>query len=108
MEIQTTNKFCIITPLSPKLDSRESKRLEEEILLHNNHTIGLDLSYADDCTIDFLKMAQRLQLSIFNIPSEIFSLITMMNLDKIINLYTTEEDFLNNQHRLLNRKFCII
>ena len=102
MEIQSSQKFCIITPLSPKLDARETNRLVEELKYHS------DLSYVQDCTIDFLDAAREFKAGFFNIQSDIFSLLTLMNFDKFINLYTTEEDFLCGKHRLLNRKFSIV
>ena len=108
MEIQSSQKFCIITPLSPKLDARETNRLVEELKSHAHQTVGLDLSYVQDCTIDFLDAAREFKAGFFNIQSDIFSLLTLMNFDNFINLYTTEEDFLCGKHRLLNRKFSIV
>ena len=102
MEIQSSQKFCIITPLSPKLDARETNRLVEELKSHAHQTVGLDLSYVQDCTIDFLDAAREFKAGFFNIQSDIFSLLTLMN------FYTTEEDFLCGKHRLLNRKFSIV
>lgn len=108
MEIQSSQKFCIITPLSPKLDARETNRLVEEFKSHPNQTVGLDLSYVQDCTIEFLEAAREYKAEFFNIQSDIFSILTLLNLDKFINLYTTEEDFMCGKHRLLNRKFSIV
>ncbi len=108
MEIRTVQKFCIITPLSPRLDLRETVRLEQEINRHEGLNIGIDLSFAEDCTIDFLEMIKGAGISLFNIPSDIFSLFIIMNFDKIMNLYTTEEDFITNHRRLLNRNFCLV
>ena len=68
MEIQSSQKFCIITPLSPKLDARETNRLVEELKSHAHQTVGLDLSYVQDCTIDFLQQGSlRQDFSIYNL-----------------------------------------
>lgn len=108
MEIRTSQKFCIITPLSPRLDSRETTRLLEEIKLHPDKNIGFDMNYVEDCTIDFLEFARSLKAGFFNIQSDIFSLFILMDIDKKAELYTTEEDFVTNRRRLLNRRFCVV
>ena len=108
MEIQTSQKYCIITPLSPKLDARETNRLREELKTHSGKNIGINLNYVEDCTIEFLDAAMEFKAGFFNIQSDVFSLLNLMNLDKLINLYTTEEDFLTQKHRILNRKFSIV
>lgn len=108
MEIQTSEKHCILTPLSPKLDEYQVSRLEEEIQNHPDLSIGIDLSFVEDCTIEFLEAIRSMKAGIFNIPSDIFSLLNMMNLDKSVALYTTEEDFILDKHRLLNRKFFVV
>lgn len=108
MEIQTSQKHCIITPLSPKLDEYQVSRLREEISNYPNLSIGIDLSFVEDCTIEFIESLRNLGAAVFNIPSDIFSLFNVMNIDKSIALYTTEEDFLTGKHRLLNRRFSIV
>lgn len=108
MEIQTTQKHCILTPLSPKLDSYQVLRLEEEIKNHSGLTVGIDLSFVEDCTIEFLEALESMRAGIFNIPANIFLLINIMNLDKTTALYTTEEDFILDKRRLLNRRFSIV
>ena len=108
MEIKTSQKFCIITPLTPKMDLRETARLMNEIQNFSDKTIGIDLSFVEDCTIEFIEAIKKSKAGIFNIHSDIFSIFNFMNLDKCINLFNTEEDFMLNKRRLLNRKFCII
>lgn len=108
MEIRETEKFCIITPLSPKLGARESSRIGEEIA-EISKKIGIDLSFVQDCTIDFINQLTSLKnISLFNIPSDIFAILTSMNLDKSIPLFVSELDFLDDKHQLLNRKFSIV
>ena len=51
MEIKTSDKFCIITPLSQNLSGIGVKRLLEEILANRRFKIGLDMSYVDKCDI---------------------------------------------------------
>jgi len=108
MEIITTQKHCILTPLSPKLDEYQVLRLEEEIKNHQQTAIGIDLSFVEDCTIEFLEAVKSTKAGLFNIPSDIFSLLNMMNLDKCVPLYTTREDFLLDKRRLLNRRFSVL
>ena len=108
MEIKENEKFYIITPLSPKLGARESLRLKDEMAC-SNKKIGIDLSFVQDCTIDFIdQLISVKNVSLFNIPSDIFAILTSMNLDKSIALFVSEIDFINDKHQLLNRKFTIV
>ena len=109
MEITVNNKYCIITPLSPKMDSIETDRLLEEILRYKNKRIGIDLSEIEDCTIDFLEKINKIKnINLFNITSNIMVLLLSMNLDKKINLFASKIDFLEDKRQILNRKFKLI
>lgn len=109
MEIKLFDKFCILTPLSPKLDKRECIRLYNEIRNYKNLSIGIDLTFVQDCTIEFIEELYKITpLGIFNISSDIFTLFNMMNVDKLVNLFVSEQDFKENKHRLINRKFNVI
>ena len=109
MEIKLEKNCCIIKPLSPKLDERETVRLEEELRNDSHYRIALDLSYVQDCTIDFInKIKEYKGISLFNIHSDIFAILTSMNLDKSLNLFVSELDFLNDKRQLLNRHFSLV
>lgn len=109
MEIKETEKYCIITPLSPKLDFRQTCRIGSEIECRPFCKVGLDLSYVKDCTIEFIDSIKGLKnLSLFNIPSDIFAVLTSMNIDKELDLYVSETDFTEERHRLINRKFSVV
>ncbi len=112
MEIKTSELFCILTPLSPKLDKREAARIFQEADSNKTKLIGLDLSFVQDCSIDFYEelssFAKNSFIGLFNIPSEIFTIFNVMNLDKEVSLFVNEIDFKANKHRILNRKFCIV
>ncbi len=111
MEIRDNDNFCIVAPLGGKLDKIESERLLREISTETRQ-VGIDLKYVYDCTIDFIEALKQTtkskQIAIFNIPSDIFALFNIMNLDKAINLYVSEHDFENNTRRLINRDFKLI
>jgi len=111
MEIRDNEKICIFAPLGEKLDKRESVRLMSEIT-NETRQIGIDLKYVYDCTIDFIESlkesAKLKQIAIFNIPSDIFVLFNIMNLDKVVNLYVSESDFETQSRRLINRKFELV
>ena len=105
MEVSINNNCCIITPLSPKLDEHETLRLVHEIILHSDKKIGIDLSWVEDCTIDFIDNIHKIcDLGLFNISSSILVLLFSMGIDKKLNLYVSQTDFLDNKRRLLNRK----
>ena len=95
MEITVKNNCRIITPLSPVLSERESLRLEEELYCSEKERTALDLSYVNDCTIEFIdEIRKHKGISLFNINSDIFAILTSMNLDKILKLFVSEMDFL--------------
>jgi len=109
MEIKLADNCCIITPLSPKLTDYETSRLNEELQNVQNCRVALDLSYVNDCTIDFIEGIKKYKdISLFNINSDIFAIFTSMNLDKTYKLFVSEMDFLNDKHQLLNRKFTLV
>ncbi len=109
MEIKTKDNICIIRLLSPKIDKRESFRLFEELKSYAAYNVGIDLSFVNDCTIEFIECLKEVSnISLFNIPSNIFVLFNCMNVDKICNLFVSENDFMTSSHRLLNRKFAVV
>ena len=109
MEIKLKDNCRIITPLSPKLTDRETERLCEELINCYEDRTALDMSYVQDCTIEFIDEIKRYKgISLFNINSDIFAIITSMNLDKTLKLFVSEMDFLADKHQLINRNFCIV
>lgn len=109
MEIRTSENFCILTPLSPSLDGYNSLRIYDEIREYSHLNIGIDLAYVDNCTIDFIEMLKNLKsISLFNIPTNIFTLLNFMEMDKTLNLFVSEMDFKANKRRILNRHFSVV
>ena len=109
MEISVNDKYCIITPLSETLDIRQTERLIGELEFHKTSRVGIDLSYVQDCTFEFIDNIKNFcNIGIFNISSDISALLISMGLDKKLNLFVSEMDFIDDRRRLLNRKFCRI
>lgn len=111
MEIRDNEQLCIYAPLSKKLTSYESDRLYSEIISEKRR-VGIDLYYVYDCTVEFIErikeISQKKKVGIFNIPSDIFALFNIMELDKCADLYVSELDFAENSRQLLNRRFTIV
>lgn len=111
MEIRDNENFCIIIPLSHKLDKYESQRIINEIE-KEPRKIALDMTNVQDCTIDFIENLKSIcfnrEMNIFNIPSDLFTLFNFMTLDKIAKLYVSELDFEENTRQLINRRFKIV
>lgn len=110
MEIRTNQDICIIAPICKKIDSFKSNLILEKIKKETRR-IALDLTYVQECTIDFIEALINLQqneLGIFNIPADIFVLFNIMNVDKSIKLYVSEIDFETNSHQIINRKFVFV
>ena len=108
MEIITSETHCIITPLSPKLDFHEAMRIKSEIEASAQDKVGLDLKYVKDCTIEFFEEIKFSNISLFNIPSDIFVILNIFNFDKILNLYVSQTDFIDSKRRLLNRNLTVV
>jgi hypothetical protein len=111
MEIRESDKVCIYTPLAPRLNAYECSRLFPS-LASENKTIALDLSFVQDCTIEFIEALKNLascrDIGVFNIQSDMFALFNLMNVDKTVRLFVSESDFYENSRRLINRKFSIV
>jgi hypothetical protein len=110
MEIRYDDKTCIIAPICARLDEYKIKRLIKTINSESRQ-VGLDLKNLSECSIEFIESLKNLvhkDLGIFNIPSDIFVLFNIMNLDKSTKLYVSELDFQENARQLINRKFSII
>ena len=109
MEVIALKNHNIITPMSPRLDEYETARIVEEIEMLADKKVGLDLSYVKDCTIDFFEKIKNIgNISLFNVSSDIFAILTLMKLDKSLNIYVSESDFLENKRRVLSRKFSLL
>ena len=111
MEIRENNKMCIYAPLNNILNKYESDRLFNDILKEKRE-IAIDLANVNDCTIDFIEnlkqVAHNKKIGIFNIPSDIFVLFNTMKIDKCVELYVSELDFIESSRKLINREFSLI
>lgn len=110
MEIKYNEKCCIIVPLSSNLSSYKLEKIFDRIEKEERR-VALDLSNFQDCNIEFIQRLmdiKRKDLGIFNIPSDIFVLFNMMNLDKFAKLFVSQMDFENDLRQIINRKFSII
>lgn len=111
MEIRDNKKVCIIAPISNTLDKYRAKRIIKKIE-EESRNIAIDLKYVSDCTIDFIEsivdLASKKDIGVFNIPSDIFVLFNIMNIDKSLKLYVSEIDFEEKSRQLINRKFSLI
>ena len=109
MEIKVFDDLCVLTPLSSFLDKREVERLAKEVQVFRDKAIALDLSFVENCTMDFFETVKKIKnLSVYNISADIFVLFNFMGFDKILNLYVDELDFIESKRRILNRKFLLV
>ena len=110
MEIRENLKNYIITPLSPILNDYESYRVIEE-LNSCNKNVALNMEYVQDCSIDFFEkikeFAQNKIIGMYNVQADIFLLLNLMDLDKKIQIFVNEEDYLSNKRMLINRRFQV-
>ena len=110
MEIRDNKTICIIAPLSIKIDKRRIERLTN-IIQRETRKIAVDLKYVQDCTFEFIEFVKSLSnkdISFINIPSDIFVLFNVMNLDKDVKLFVSELDFEEDNHQIINRNFIVV
>lgn len=109
MEIITAKEHSIITPLSPKLDLNETIKLVDEINNLNSPKIGIDLTYVKDCTSDFFDAISKFgNISLFNISSDIFALLSFMKFDRIVKIYVSKLDFIENKRQIINPRLKVL
>lgn len=110
MEIRENSDVFIITPINQNLNDYKVDKIFKKI---NSETrrVALDLSYVQSCSDCFFSNLLNLKnknLSIFNIPSDIFVLFNHMKIDKKIKLFVSELDFEENSRQLINRRFSVV
>ena len=111
MEIRENDKICIYAPLNSQLGSFEASKLLKKIS-QDDREVAIDLQYVENCTIDFIETIKSISttknIGIFNISSDIFTLLNIMNIDKISRLFVSELDFLENKRQIINRVLSIV
>ena len=110
MEMRFNDDLCIIAPLCNKIDERTTQCILRKIS-KESRKVAIDLNYVQECSIEFIEALKNnvdKNLGVFNIPSDIFVLFNIMNVDKHVKLYVSEMDFVENARQILNRKFRLI
>lgn len=111
MEIVSSDKICIFTPLSSKLDKRQTSRLLDKIT-NDTRMLAINLDCVEDCTIDFIEglknLTRQKDVGIFNINSDVFAMFNLMGLDKCAKLYISEDDFVTDSRQLIKRDFVLV
>ncbi len=110
MEIRDNKNVCIITPLGSEIGLHKQKSIFD-FIQKDSRRIALDFKNLQTCSIEFIEALRNINyrdLSIFNIPSDIFVLFNIMNLDKFVKLYVSELDFEQNSRQIVNRKFTVV
>ena len=110
MEIRENSKVCILTPLVAKLDSYSIKRIFDRIGKESRR-VAIDMNYVQECSVEFFDRLKNLtnnELGLFNISSDIFVLLNVMDIDKTAKLYVSEMDFEEDSRQLINRKFALV
>ena len=110
MEIRDNKDFCIITPLCNILEGKRIAKIFDRIKTETRR-VAIDLNHVQNCSIEFIEALNSVQtkkIGIFNIPSDIFVLFNIMNIDKNLNLFVSELDFEENSRKLINRRFTVL
>ena len=111
MEIRGNSKFCILAPLFSTINKFEVEKLSK-FLDNESREIAFDLSNVSNCSIDFIEflknIAKKNRVGVFNIHSDVFALFNIMGIDKVVDLFVSENDFELGTHKLINRSFTIV
>ena len=80
--------------------------------MKDSRELAIDLNYDVGCSIEFINMIKEIcaikKIGIFNIPSDIFTLFNVMQIDKCASLYVSEIDFKADKRQLINRCFTVV
>ena len=80
--------------------------------MRESRSVALDLNYVEECSIDFINTIKEIcsekSIGIFNIPSDIFTLFNVMQIDKCASLFVSEIDFKADKRQLINRQFTLV
>ena len=110
MEIRENSKVCVLIPLVAKLDSYSIKRIFDKVEKESRR-VAIDMNYVQECTVEFFERLKKItnkDLGLFNISSDIFVLLNVMDIDKTAKLYVSEMDFEEDSRQLINRKFALV
>lgn len=73
--------------------------------------LGIDLKNVVFITLDFFKMLKFLsktsEISLFNVSSEIITLLFLTNYNRYVSIYADYEDFRDTKREIVNRRLKI-
>lgn len=90
----------------------DTQKLKEAIDKSKGSRIGIDFSKVERVSLEFLefikKNIKKGELSFYNVNVDLYVLFFIMKMDKYINFYMSESDFVKDKQCIVNRqlKLC--
>lgn len=111
IKIRDVKETCIIDIFDKKISELVLHQIKEILISHDNEKrIALNFMNIEDVDNKFLDFAQnsKIKFSMFNLHCNICILLFILNFDKTCSLYISENDFVTNKRRIVNRhlKLC--
>lgn len=101
----------VVAPDSKELEAKEIRELKKTINGKKEMRIGLDMESVQSLKNGFLDLIKsefnRQKISLFNLKSELFVLLSLLKYDKYVNVYADINDFVNDDRVLVKRNFKV-
>lgn len=107
MEIREVQHSSITKISSNTLTAEHTEYLKLALKTANGRRLGIDFSSVKKVKNDFLEFikqnVQKGELSFYNVNEELYVLFFIMRMDRYLNFYISENDFVNNKQCIANR-----
>ncbi len=108
MDIKTSANNSITETATGILSNDNIKKLKEILKRKDIQRYGIDFSRVDRVSSEFLDFikhnVKKGELSFYNVNSDLYVLMFIMKMDKYVNFYMSENDFLKDRQCIVNRR----
>lgn len=113
MEIKDVHDCCVIDICSESISDIQAKKIRKLMANNINKRFAVNFKNVKNIGEGFVSLIKYFadmddygnKLSLFNVPSDIFVTLFVMNYDKYLNLYMAEQDFVKDKSSIVNRRF---
>ena len=108
MDIKTSKKSIITEIGEGILSTLHIKYLKSLLEREDVYRVGIDFSRVDSVSVEFLDFIKhnvvKGELSFYNVGADLYVLMFIMKMDRYINFYMSESDFLKDRQCIVNRR----
>jgi len=111
MIIHASKNHYIFNPQISDMDYNAVRAIEGFILSNQlDKPLAIDLQQVKTCCRELFELLNKSKRKLFliNVPSEIYTMINLLEYDKNTGVFVSELDLEENKRELKNRKFAIV